>query len=64
MEIVVLILLTLSGGNVYNKVLQMPTPSHRDCLQAGAQWLSTQKAEDSPQYLCLDKCNFNDNHTN
>lgn len=55
-EIIMLIFLTLSNGDVYNKVWQMPTgATHKDCLQAGAQWMSTQKPEDSPQYLCLVK---------
>lgn len=57
MDIVVLILLTLSPGShdVYNKVFVMPTPSQRDCVAAGAQWIATQDSKDSPQYLCVVK---------
>ncbi len=55
-EIDVLILLTLVNGDTYSKVLQMPAhSSHKDCLNAGAQWLSTQKPQDNPQYLCVIK---------
>ena len=53
---IVLILLTLVNGDIYSKAVQMPAEtSHKACLDAGAQWLGTQKAEDSPQYLCLEK---------
>ena len=56
MEVIVLILLSLVNGDVYSRVMQMPDhSSHKDCLSAGAQWLATQKAADSPQYLCLEK---------
>ncbi len=56
MEITVLILLSLINGDVYSKSIQMPEhSSHKDCLDAGAQWMAAQKQADSPQYLCLVK---------
>jgi hypothetical protein len=55
MEIIILIILALTNGDVYSKVIQMPNASHKDCLAAGAAWLDSQKPEDSPQYLCLVK---------
>ena len=57
MEIIVLILLSLSNGDVYNKVLVMPTPSQKDCLAAGATWMNQQDPKTSPQYLCAVKSN-------
>jgi len=56
MDILVLILLTLNGSDVYSKVVQMPEHStKKDCLEAGVQWMATQKPADSPQYLCAEK---------
>ena len=56
MDILVLIVLTLVNGDVYNHVYQMPDhTSQKDCIQAGAAWMDTQKLEDSPQYLCAIK---------
>lgn len=56
METIVLILLSLINGDVYSKAIQMPEhSSHKDCLNAGAQWLAVQDAKDSPQYVCLVK---------
>lgn len=56
METIVLILLTLVNGDVYSKVIQMPAhTAPKDCPNAGAQWMATQKASESPQYLCLVK---------
>jgi len=56
METIVLILLALSNGDVYGKTIQMPAHStHKDCLEAGAQWISTQDSKTSPQYLCVVK---------
>ena len=57
MEVIVLILLALSNGDLYSKVLQMPNASHKDCLAAGASWLDTQDPKTSPQYLCVVKSN-------
>jgi len=56
MDILVLIVLTLVNGDVYNHVNQMPEhASKRDCLTAGAVWMAGQKLADSPQYLCAVK---------
>lgn len=56
METIVLILLALSNGDVYGKAIQMPAHStHKDCLEAGAQWIATQDSKTSPQYLCVVK---------
>jgi hypothetical protein len=57
MEIIVLIILSLSNGDVYSKVIQMPNASHKDCLAAGAAWLDAQDPKGSPQYLCVVKSN-------
>lgn len=57
--VIVLILLSMIHGDLYSKVLQMPAgASQRDCVTAGAQWITTQKEKDSPQYLCVVKSDF------
>ena len=60
---VLLVMILSPEGEVYTHTFSEPQISEKDCMEAGAHWMTTQHPDDAPQYACILKAPKKDKET-
>jgi hypothetical protein len=60
---VLLVMILSPEGDVYTHTFSDPQTTEKDCMQAGANWIQTQRPESAPQFICVLKAPKKDKET-